>query len=127
MAIAGKAGKVMIAAATVAKVSSWSLDISSDMLDDTALGDSWKGFISGLNEWSGSLDCKFAVHTDTTGQKALQDAILGGTSVAIKLYVNATNYYSGTAFLSGMSPEDPVDDVVTISFDFQGSGALTYA
>ncbi|HCS73347.1 MAG TPA: hypothetical protein DIW17_05675 [Clostridiales bacterium] len=126
MAIAGKGGKLGLGAAVVLDISSWSLELGTDTLDVTAFGDDWKKFIAGLKEWSASAEGFFSVHTDATGQKALQDAFLAGTEVAIKLNVNNTNYYSGNAYISGLSVEDPVDDTVSISFEFQGTGALTY-
>jgi predicted secreted protein len=126
MAIAGKSGKLGLDVNTVVDVSSWSLELGADTLEVTALGDDWKTFIAGLKEWSASAEGFYSVHTDTTGQKALQDAYLNSTEVALKLYVNTTNYYSGSAYLSGLSIEDPVDDTVSISFEFQGTGALVY-
>lgn len=126
MAIAGKGGKVVVGTATVAEVGEWSLDINSEMLETTKFLDDWKSFIAGLKDWSGSFSGRWDM-TDTTGQKALQDAILGGTSVTLKLYVNGTNYYTGTAFISTESPSAGVDGLVEVSFDVQGSGALTYA
>lgn len=126
MAIAGKDGKVMIGAATVAEVTSWKLDIGADMLDSTTLTKAWKEFVAGLKEWSGNVECNWNVSGDAAGQKAFQDAMLGGTTVAIKLYVNATTYYSGTAYLSKQGVADGVTDLVGVSFDIQGTGALTY-
>lgn len=127
MALAGKGGKVTVGANTVAKVTSWSLDISADTLETTALGDTFKGVIVGLLDASGSLDCTYEVNTDTNGQTSLQTSFLAGTSITPKLYVNATNYYTGTAFITGMNVETPVDDKVSVSFDIQFSGAVTYA
>ncbi len=126
MAIAGKGGKLGLGAAVVVDISSWSLELGTDTLDVTAFGDDWKKFIAGIKEWSASAEGFFSVHTDATGQKALQDAFLAGTEVSIKLNVNNTNYYGGNAYISGLSVEDPVDDTVSISFEFQGTGALTY-
>ena len=126
MAIAGKSGKLGLGANTVVDVSSWSLELGADTLDVTALGDDWKKFIAGLKEWSASAEGFYSVHTDATGQKALQDAYLNSTEVSLKLFVNATNYYSGSSYISGMSVEDTVDDTVSISFEFQGTGALEY-
>ena len=83
-------------------------------------------FIAGLKEWSASAEGAYNVHTDTNGQTALQNAFLNGTDVDLKLYVNNTNYYSGQAIISSLSVEDPVDDVVSISIEFQGNGALAY-
>ncbi|NTW70678.1 MAG: hypothetical protein HGA49_00335 [Eubacteriaceae bacterium] len=126
MAIAGKSGKLGLGANTVVDVSSWSLELGADTVDVTALGDEWKKFIAGLKEWSASAEGFYSVHTDVTGQKALQDAYLNCSEVALKMYVNATNYYSGGAYISGLSVEDPVDDTVSISFEFQGTGPLAY-
>lgn len=126
MALAGKGGSVKIGTNVVAEIKSWSLDIGADNLDKTALGDAWKSFIQGLKEWSATAEGNWVINTDTNGQKAIQDAYLAGNTVTLNLYVNATNYYSGTALISGISVETGVEDLVTVSFEFQGSGALSY-
>ena len=126
MALAGKSGKLEIGTSVVSEINNWSLDIGTDTLEVTALGDDWKEFIAGLKEWSASSEGTFNIPADNTGQKAVQDAFLNGDMVTVKLYVNATNYYSGSAYISSLNVEDPVDDAVTISFEFQGTGALAY-
>jgi TP901-1 family phage major tail protein len=123
---AGKKGKVMIGANAVTALNNWSLELGLDTLETTAFGDEWKNFIAGLKEWSASSEGAYNVHADTNGQAALQNAFLNGTEVDLKLYVNTTNYYSGQAIISSLSVEDPVDDIVTISIEFQGNGALSY-
>lgn len=123
----GYAGKVTIGANTAAELKNWKMDLGADMQDVTVFSTTgWKTFLAGLKEWSGSAEGNFDM-TDTNGQLALQNALINGTSVALKLYVNATNYYSGTAFVKKVAPEAAVDGVVSVAFDFQGSGALTYA
>jgi len=129
MAIAGKSGKVTIGTddpATVVGIKNWSLELSLDTLETTALGDEWKNFITGLKEWSASSEGDYEVGTDTNGQKALQDAYLSGDTVDIKLYVDDTHYYSGEAYINSLSIEDPVDDVINISIEFTGSGELSF-
>ncbi len=123
-ATAGKGGKVMIGANTVASVKSWSLDASADTLNTESLGDSWKSVIIGLKEWSATVELDWDM--SDAQQTAIQNAYLNGTSVSIKLYTNTTNYYSGTAFLSSLSVETPVDDIVSASAELTGSGALSY-
>ena len=130
MAIAGKSGKVTIGTddpATVVGIKNWSLELSLDTLETTALGDDWKNYITGLKEWSASSEGDYEVGTDTNGQKALQDAYLSGDTVDIKLYVDDTHYYSGEAYINSLSVEDPVDDVINISIEFTGSGELTFS
>ena len=129
MAIAGKNGKVVVGASASKKVvgiKNWSLELSLDTLETTALGDDWKNYITGLKEWSASSEGDYEVPVDTEGQKALQDAFLNGTTVTVKLYVDGTNYYQGEAYINSLSIEDPVDDVVSISIEFTGTGALTF-
>lgn len=127
MAISGKGGGVFLGANKVAEVTNWTLDIEADMLDSTSFdSNGWRQFIAGLKQWSGSFEAKWKVSGDTTGQKALQDALLGGTVLSIKLDVNGTNNYSGSALVSTQSIETPVDDIVNSNFDYQGTGALAY-
>jgi len=127
MALAGKSGKLMVGASNVTEIKNWSLDLGVDTIDTTALGDEWKNFIAGLKEWSASAEGSWNVAVDAQGQKALQDAYLSGATVSLKLYVDAAHYYSGEAFISSLSVEDPVDDTVNVSFEFQGTGALAYS
>ena len=125
-AIAGKGGSARLGANTIAEVTSWNIDISADMLDSTSLGDNWREFIAGLNGATGSVEVKWDIPTDTLGQAALQTAMLNNTTVTLDLYVNATKYYTGTAYISSLSVEDPVEDIVTATFEAQFTGAVTY-
>ena len=116
----------MLSTNVVTDIKDWSLDLGLDTIETTALGEEWKSFIAGLKEWSASGEGSWNIAIDSLGQRALQDAYLSSSSVELKLYVDTTYYYSGTAFISSVSVEDPVDDTVSISFEFQGTGALTY-
>lgn len=129
MAVAGKNGKVVIGADASKKVvgiKNWSLELSLDTLETTALGDDWKNYITGLKEWSASSEGDYEVPVDAEGQEELQDAFLNGTTVTVKLYVDGKNYYTGEAYINSLSIEDPVDDVVSISIEFTGTGALSF-
>ena len=129
MAVAGKNGKVIIGESgnqKLAAIKNWSLELSLETLETTALGDDWKNYITGLKEWTASSEGDYEVPTDTQGQAALQEAYLAGTTVTVKLYVDGTNYYQGTAYISSLSIEDPVDDVVSISLELTGTGELSF-
>ena len=129
MAVAGKNGKVVIGTESDQKVvgiKNWSLELSLDTLETTSLGDDWKNYITGLKEWSASSEGDYEVPVDTEGQAALQDAFLNGTTVTLKLFVDDKNYYTGEAYINSLSIEDPVDDVVSISIECTGTGALSF-
>ena len=126
-AIHGLSGSVKIGATSVASIDSWRVDINRDVADATNFGSNgWKESIAGLKGWGGSLSGSFDMG-DTNGQLALQNALLNGTTVALKLYVDATHYYSGNAYITKIGADTPVSDKVKASFDFQGTGALAYA
>jgi predicted secreted protein len=124
--LAGKSGSAKVGANTVASISNWSLDPTMNTAETTALGDSAKTHIATIYEWSGNLEGMLRVHDDTNGQTALQTAFLAGTPVTLNLYVDSTHYYSGSAIIKSMPVKVSVEDKVTISFAFQGSGALSY-
>lgn len=127
MALAGKGGNVKIGANTVTELSNWKLDIDLDLKDKTNFASNgWKETISTLKSWSGSCDGTYNVVTDTNGQKAMQDGVLNGTSISLGLWADGTHNYAGTAWIKKLSVEEPVDDVVKFSIDFEGTGALTY-
>ncbi len=129
MAVAGKNGKVVIATTGDTKVvgiKNWSLELSLDTLETTALGDDWKNYITGLKEWSASSEGDYEVPMDGQGQAALQYAFLHGSTITLKLYVDDKNYYTGEAYINSLSIEDPVDDVVSISIECTGTGPLTF-
>lgn len=129
MAIAGKSGKLALGASdpkTVVGIKNWSLDLSLDTLETTALGDDWKKYISGLKEWTASADGDFDVSNTGSGQEDLQEAYLSGAEVDVAFFVDATHSYTGKAIITSLSIEDPVDDLVSASFEFTGSGALSF-
>lgn len=129
MAIVGYGGAVYVkpAGATtstkVLEIANWSLDIDTEEIETTNFdSDGWKEFLTGLGEWGGSFEGNFNPD-DVNGQVAILNAILNKTLVEIELHVNDTVKFSGKAKLSA-SVETPVDDKVSISFDFKGSGKL---
>ncbi|MGB9613901.1 MAG: phage tail tube protein [Fervidobacterium sp.] len=130
MAIVGYGGAFYVkpegatTATKVLEISKWSLDISTDEIETTSFdSDGWKEFLTGLGEWSGSFEGNFNP-SDTTGQVALLNAILNKTLSEVELHVNDTVKFSGKVKLS-TSIETPVDDKVSVSFDFKGTGKLT--
>ncbi|OPZ46816.1 MAG: Phage major tail protein 2 [Bacteroidetes bacterium ADurb.BinA104] len=125
MALTGKDGGVYSGANKVAELSNWSLDLGTDTPETTNFdSNGWKEYIAGLKEWSGSAEGNWKM-SDTNGQKAIQDAWRNGTTLNLEFRVNPTNKYAGSVLITSIGIETPVDDKVTVSFEFQGTAALT--
>ncbi len=133
MAITGKGGSVTFESDVIAELSNWSLDLSVDEVDVTSFdSDGWKEFLAGLKEWSGSFEgnLKYSdpVSGSKKGQKVLFDAWKGSDEVkTIVLEVNSEVSFTGSAFLTSLSVNVPVDDKADFSSDFRGTGELTVA
>jgi len=122
--LAGNAGSFRLTTNTVAELDNWTLDVSTGLEETQAFGDTWKENTATIKEWSGTASGRFD-NTDTNGHVALQTAFLGGTTVSGRFYINGTNYFSGTAFVQA-SISAPENSVITVSYTFTGSGALSY-
>ena len=129
--VAGKGGKVTQATNFVAEIKGWKINLKADTKDITPeatdSSTAWRTYLSTLKGWDGSIDTVGLDMTDTSGQLALFN-LIGGASVAMKFYIDATHYFYGNALITGVSPSSAVDDVVSGgSFTFQGTGSLQYS
>jgi len=107
--------------ATSQNVKSWSLDISTDELDTTDFSVSqWRTWISGLSEWSGS----FEMNLDASN--AITVTELYGSASTITLQHETSFTITGSALVTGVSISEPVDDIVTATCNFRGSGAPVF-
>jgi predicted secreted protein len=112
---AGKSGQVDTGSA-VSGIKSWTLDYTADTIESTDFADAGvKTYVVGGSGWSGT----FEGYKDGTPQTI-------GASITLKLYeVAAGPYWTGTAFITGVSASTANDGIVSYSYTFQGTGALT--
>jgi predicted secreted protein len=122
----GSEGKLALGANQVANIKDWKLNTGFTKVEYTNLGEDWDQNQPTTGNFKATASGQFEVDTDTNGQTAIQTAYLAKTSVALRLYVDATQYYSGTAFISKLDVENTAKGIVTISFEFTGTGALTF-
>lgn len=110
-------------ASAVVGISSWSLDMSTDKVDVTALGDSNKTYVQGLKDLQGS----FEGFWDDTESKPFTGAD-SASGVKLYLYPSSdapTKYWYGPAWLD-VSLDTGVTDAVGISGSFVANGAWGY-
>lgn len=112
--------------AAVASVRSWSLDISRETVESTAMGVGSRTYLKGLESFSGSMD---VVYDDA--EAALVSSALNPTTddvVAVELYPDgdvAATKFAGNIIVTGYSVSASYDGLVEASVSFTGTGDLT--
>lgn len=122
--LTGADGLAKVGANTIVNVKNCSLDFGRNFEDTTALGDTWDESYPTTGRWSGSLEVDYD-NTDANGQVAIQTAILSGADIALKIYVDTDNYFSGNAKFTG-AVRVAAKAMQTATFSFTGNGQLSY-
>lgn len=121
----GNAASIRLVGDEILECQNWSLDIGQEMVDTTSFGDTFREQTATFATWSATAKGNYD-KTDTTGQVALQTAILAGTPVAdVRFYVDAASYYWGPAYVSGAFSAD-VAGIVEANWTFAATGPLAY-
>ena len=119
----GKEGVVTVGGTGVGELTGFTLETTGDVVEDTALTDSAKSFVSGRTSFSGTLE----MHYDEAD--AQQETLTAGSSISFVLLPEGNDTgdqsFSGTGIVTGMSINNTMDGIVARSVTFQGTGALT--
>ena len=119
----GKEGVVTVGGTEMGEITSFTLETTGDVVEDTALTDATKSFVTGRTSFSGTIE----MHFDETD--AQQETLTAGASISFVLLPegNASGdaSYTGTGIITGMSINNSMDAIVSRSVTFQGTGALT--
>jgi len=119
----GKEGVVKTGVNVTGEVTSFTLETTGDVVEDTALSDSAKTFLAGRTSFSGTIEAHFD-ETDTS-----QEEMTVGSTLTFTLLPEGNDSgdasYSGSGIVTGMSISNTLDGVVSRSVTFQGTGALT--
>lgn len=126
---AGRGGKVMVGANTVAFVETWTADISDELYDTSGLGSTSRTYVPQVLPAEGWTINWRALDNSDTATAAIRGAILAGTGLTLLLYEDSTKYWTSAAsgaFVSNFSQSVGVDGLVTGSCSGQFSGGVTY-
>lgn len=104
------------------------LRVEQDTHEVTAFSDSAKTFVEGDYTWTVDFAAFYSGGANTSEAK-LHAALSAGTK-AMTLGPEGTAtvgdvFYNGDVFVSSFAIRTPVDGAITVSAQFQGSGALT--
>ena len=130
----GNAGALLINGAAVAELRSYSIEMTSDTIEQTVMGDATRQYVKGLSTFSGTADV-FWDPAHFTGTNNIDGEIFGSvgdTGAALVLYpegqtAGSDKVMNGDVIITGYTINGTVDGMIEASISFQGTGALTYA
>lgn len=131
--ITGNAGVVEIDGSSIAQVRGYSIEMTSDTIENTTMDplDSGRTYLKGLTTFSGSAD----IYWDPTDfSTADLDGLINNdvgdatSSVVLKVYHSgaAGSYWTGNIIVTGYSLSASFDGMIEASLSFQGNGQLSY-
>lgn len=119
----GQLGSIKLGANAVAEIRGFEITATSDTVDDTVMGDTWRTNKATFKSWSGSMDVLYD-HTNTTGQNAL----VIGADIACLFYpsldASTQAELSGNARITERTIKTSHEGLVEMSISFMGNGAL---
>ena len=119
----GKEGVVTAGGTGIGELTGYTLETTSDVVEDTQLSDATKSFVAGRTSFSGTLEMSYD-ETDSP-----QQTLTAGTSISFILAPEGNSTgdetFTGTGIVTGMSVNVSLDGITTRSVTFQGTGTLT--
>ncbi len=109
----------------------WSIDITHDVADITAMQDSWRTFYGGFRDWTATVECLLPAAGANIGLGG--DDGMGDDECNLELYLrwdSGTPSYTalyGLAICNGESFGFDKDGIPTVTYTFQGIGQLQWS
>jgi len=119
----GKEGVVTAGGTGIGELTGFTLETTGDVVEDTALTDATKSFVAGRTSFSGTLE----MHYDETDSP--QQTLTAGSSISFILLPEGNSSgdesFTGTGIVTGMTVNNAMDEIISRTVTFQGTGALT--
>jgi predicted secreted protein len=119
----GRDGLIRISSTTIGELRNYALTHTSDTVEDSVLGDTYRTRLASMKTWSASGD----LYWDEGDAGQLLITI--GSSVTLNLYPEGAStgdvYYSGVAIVTQFNVSASFDGIIEGSIAFEGNGTLS--
>jgi predicted secreted protein len=124
--MAGKAGfraVLTVGGVTIGKAQDVSPKFEGKEIQTTVREDNgWHTYIQGIKGWTADVDQLWV--PDNTSNTTLTNAYLNGTVVAVSMLDEDGYGFSGSAIVTNLEPDEPLEDALTLKATLRGTGAL---
>ena len=115
----------------VAQTTSWSLDVTKDVLDTTAHGDTSRAFIGSLISGTGTVEFNYSAASGNETKNLLDEVLVtedaGDAQFELYIDTSGSKKWTFAGIITGMSTATAVGELTAITCNFQTSGAITSA
>jgi predicted secreted protein len=119
----GRDGLIKLSSTTIGELRNYALTHTSDTVEDSVLGDTYRTRLASMKSFSVSGD----LYWDETNAGQLLITI--GSSVTLNLYPEGADtgdtYYSGQAIVTQFNVSASFDGIIEGSIAFEGNGTLS--
>lgn len=120
----GNDGTVKSGANAIAEIISFSVDETSDTIENTTMGDAAKTYVASFKDATATVETYFD-DTDTTGQGTFTVGSTVTCNFQMEGDTSGDHLLSGSGIITGRSIGAGADGMVTASYTIQISGGLT--
>ena len=115
--------------AAVASTTGWSLDMTKDILECTAHGDTTRKYVGSLRSGTGTVDLLYTATSGDETQEFIKDVLTtedpGDAQFELFLDTTGTKKLAFNGIITGTSFNAAIGDIETNSVSFTINGALT--
>ena len=121
----GLTASISVGGVPLAYMNNLELNLDRSIIEVLQFGAQYKEKIPGIKNWTASVEGTVAF--DKTGsQKTLLDKFESGEEVELQVLLKTGVYFEGSAIIASLSISGTPDEALTISAEFEGSGAVEF-
>ena len=120
----GLTAAISVGDTNLAYMNNLELNLDRNIIEVMQFGAQYKEKIPGSKNWTASVEGTVAF--DTAGsQKTLVDKFESGEEIELKVLLKTGTFFTGKAIIASLSISGTPDEALSISAEFEGSGAVT--
>ena len=123
-------GAAAYSTAGALNIDTWSLNGEIGLSEVTAFGDQSRKYLPNIRGWTatagGTLDNASTEQQNLNLLRQIASTELALSECLVRMQENTTTYWQGQALLTGISMNSAVGDKIGVTYNFQGTSAITY-
>ena len=122
--LTGLTAAISVGGKPLAYMNNLELNLDRSVIEILQFGAQYKEKVPAMKNWTASVEGTVAF--DSAGsQKTLVDKFESGEAIEMQILLKEGTYFEGSAIVASLSISGTPDEALTISAEFEGTGAVT--